>query len=184
MVLTLLDSFAPVQDATRRHVRDHGCGAYTYANGSLPGVIAGVANARRVVEVGTALGYTALWLANGAPDAHVDTIENDDQHVALARAAIGDYGMSERITVHHGDADDVLNALDLASYDVAFFDGFTPTMTTLMAMRALLRPGGTLIAGNLTLNPGPDVEAELDDSTRWLVHSFGETALCVKQGTV
>jgi len=183
MVLTSLDPFASVQDATRRHVRDHGCGAYTYSNGSLPGVIVGIAGAHRVVEVGTALGYTALWLAHGAPEAHVDTIENDGEHVTLARAAIGERQMSERITVHHGEADDILGTLEVAAYDVAFFDGFTPTVRTLTRMRALLRPGGTLVAGNLTLNPGPDVEADLDDPTRWLVHSFGETALCVKQGT-
>ncbi len=183
MIPTELNLFAPVQEATRRHVRVHGCGAYTYADGSLPGVIAGIARARRVVEVGTALGYTALWLAHGAPDALVDTIENDDQHVALARAAIREHGMSERVTVHHGDADDILMTLDQGSYDVAFFDGFTPTLTTITAMRGLLRPGGTLVAGNLTLGISRAVEADLENPTRWLVHSLGETALCVKQGT-
>jgi len=178
------DPFISVQEATRAHVRVHGCGACTYTDGSLPGVVAGIAGARRIVEVGTALGYTALWLAFGSPQAHVDTIEADREHVALARSAITAQGLSARVTVHHGDADTVLANLDRASYDVAFFDGFTPTLATITEMRALLRPGGTLVAANLTLGPNADVTADLYDPDRWLTHSFGETALCVKKGTV
>ncbi len=43
------------------------------------------ANARRILELGTALGYTALSFASGAPDATVDTVERDPEHVQLAR---------------------------------------------------------------------------------------------------
>ena len=37
-------------------------------NGALLGALSAAAGARRIVELGTALGYTALWLAHGAPD--------------------------------------------------------------------------------------------------------------------
>jgi len=184
MTRAALDPFVSVQKATRAHVRVHGCGAYTYADGLLPGVVAGIAGARRIVEVGTALGYTALWLAFGSPEAHVDTIEADGEHVALARSAITDHGLSARVTVRHGEAGTVLASLDRAAYDIAFFDGFTPTLATITAMRALLRSGGTLVAGNLTLEPNADVTADLYDPDRWLTRSLGETALCVKKGAV
>ena len=64
--------------------------------------------ARRIIELGTALGYTACWFANGAPDAHIDTIDFDPEHVRLARANIEAAGFSKRVTLHEGAFDDVL----------------------------------------------------------------------------
>ena len=70
------------------HRAKHGCGAYPYDNGPLLSTLAAAANARRILELGTALGYTALSFAYGAPDATVDTIERDPEHVQLARENI------------------------------------------------------------------------------------------------
>jgi len=178
----LADPFAAVQAATRRHRRSHRCGAYAYGDGSLPATIAAATGARRVVEVGTALGYTALSLATGAPDAYVDTVEMDDEHVRLAREQIAAHGMSGQITVHHGAAEQVLPGLASGAYDVAFFDGFTPTAEVLAELRRLLRTGGVLIAGNLILGPSRAVTEDLADPRRWQTHAFGETALAVKRG--
>jgi hypothetical protein len=54
------DPFADVRSATRRHQAAHGCGAYVYGNPTLLGVVTALTRARRIVEVGTALGYSAL----------------------------------------------------------------------------------------------------------------------------
>ncbi|MBV8745916.1 MAG: hypothetical protein JO134_12835, partial [Xanthobacteraceae bacterium] len=80
------DPFASIRTATLAHLRKHGCGCYPFFDGSLLGVIAGAAGAQRIVELGTALGYTACWFAHGAPDAQIDTIDFDPEHVRLARA--------------------------------------------------------------------------------------------------
>ena len=53
----------PLREATLKHRAVHGCSAYPYDNGALLGALAAAANARRVLELGTALGYTALWFA-------------------------------------------------------------------------------------------------------------------------
>ena len=176
-----VDPFEAVQQATRSHRSQHGCGAYTYSDGSLPGVVAAAAGARKIVEVGTALGYSALWLAHGAPLARVDTIELDPLHVQLAREQIAGHAEGARITVHEGTAEAILPTLDAGTYDVAFFDGFTPTATLIGGLRRLLRDGGTLVAGNLTLGPESALLADLSDPARWLTHSLGETALAVKR---
>lgn len=174
------DPYRDVQEATRLHLRRHGCGAYTYAEGSLPGVIAAAAGARRIVEVGTALGYTALWLAHPESVTRVDTIEADSDHVRLAREQIDKHRKTEQVTVHHGSAEDVLARLDVGGYDVAFFDGFAPTTSVITALGQRLRSGGVLIAGNLTLSGDPQVLDDLADPSRWLTHSLGETAIAVK----
>jgi len=178
------DKFAAIQAATREHQRRHGCGAYTYQDGTLPGVIAAAARAHRVVEVGTALGYTACWLAAATPNTTVDTIEFDRDHVKLARQQIDSVGLAERVTVHLGDADQVLASLPEGEFDVAFFDGFAPTSATIAGLRTRLRDGGVLLAANLTLGQPGEVIRGLFDPELWLTHSFGETAICVKRESV
>lgn len=148
-----VDPFAGVHAATREHQHRHGCGAYTHHDGTLPAAIAAAADGRRIVEVGTALGYTACWLATATATSTttVDTIEFDADHVRLAREQISFVGLADRITVHHGDADDVLISLPAGEFDVAFFDGFAPTTAMIAGLRTRLRVGGILLAANLTL---------------------------------
>jgi predicted O-methyltransferase YrrM len=182
MTVTSPDPFAAIRDATNRHRARHGCGAYPYANGPLLGVLAAAANARRVLELGTALGYTALWFAYGAPEAVVDTIEADPEHVRLARQHVEDGGMGGHVIVHEGDFADVLPTLD-SGYDVAFFDGFTPTASVLAAVYGLLRTRGILISANLT-HAGADAYRDaLRDEDSWLTAFIGkdrETAVSIK----
>jgi predicted O-methyltransferase YrrM len=180
---TSADPFADIRAATHEHRARHGCGAYPYGNGPLLGALAAAANARRILELGTALGYTALWLAHGASDAVVDTIERDAEHVRLAREHVEARGMAGHIVVHRGDFAPILRRLD-PGYDVAFFDGFTPAPPILAELRRLLRRRGLLISANLT-HGGEAVayrDALLDQDT-WLtafVDKDCETAVSIK----
>lgn len=92
----MTDPFAAGQDATRAHRSQHGCSAFTYADGTLPGAVAAAVGASRILELGTALGYTALWLAHGATHATVDTIEGDAGHVEFANEQVGRYDERRR----------------------------------------------------------------------------------------
>jgi predicted O-methyltransferase YrrM len=178
-----LDPFAKVRAATNAHRAKHGCNAYPYDNGPLLAALAAAADARRILELGTALGYTALSFASGAPDATVDTIERDPEHIQLARDTIAAAAMDHRITVHEGDFASVLATLD-PGYDVAFFDGGTPSPGLHKTLRGLLRTGGTLITANLNHGGTADtVRKALFDGKSWrsaLVDEDGETAVSVK----
>src|SRR5271168_379409 len=114
------DPSAKIRTATNTHRGRHGCGAYPYDNGPLLAALAGAANARRILELGAALGYTSLSFASGAPDSTVDTIERDPEHVQLARDNITAARLDHRITIHEGDFAAVLPTLD-PGYDVIFF---------------------------------------------------------------
>ena len=177
------DPFAHIRAATETHRAHHGCGAHPYANGALLGAIAAAANARRMVELGTALGYSALWLAHGAPDAVVDTIERDPEHVRLAREHVEACGLTGHVVIHKGDFARVLRTLD-PGYDLAFFDGFTPALAILTELRRLLRARGVLVSANLT--HGGDAVAYRDallDEDSWLTAftgGDGETAISIK----
>jgi len=106
------DPFAKIRNATNAHRERHGCSAFAYSNGPLLAALAGAANARRILELGTALGYTALSFASGVRDATVDTIERDPDHAQLARDNIAAAGLDHRITVHEGEFASVLPTLD------------------------------------------------------------------------
>jgi predicted O-methyltransferase YrrM len=177
------DPFTKVRNATNQHRAQHGCSAYPYAHGPLLGVLAATARARRILEMGTALGYTALSFAHGAPDSTVDTVDGDEEHVRLARENIAAAALDHRITVHQGDFGKVLSTLD-PGYDLAFFDGNAPLPALHTGLRGLLRTGGLLITANL--NHGGTAEAvykALFDGKSWrsaLVDDEGETAISVK----
>jgi predicted O-methyltransferase YrrM len=182
--MTGADPFAKIRTATNAHRARHGCNAFPYDNGPLLAALAAAANARRILELGTALGYTALSFASGAPDATVDTVERDAEHVQLARDNIAAVGLDNRITVHEGDFAAVLPTLD-PGYDVAFFDGGTPVTALHKTLRGLLRTGGTLITANLNHGGTADaVRKALFDGKSWrsaLVDEDGETAISVKR---
>jgi predicted O-methyltransferase YrrM len=177
------DRFAPVREATLAHRAKHGCSAWPYSNGPLLAALAAAADARHVLELGCALGYTALSFAHGAPKAKIDTVERDPEHAKLARANFAAAGVAKRITVHEGDFARVLTTLG-GPYDVAFFDGGTPLPALHERLRKLLRPGGLLITANLNHGGTADmVCAALLDAKSWLtafVDEERETAISIK----
>lgn len=77
---------------------------------------------RNVLDIGTAIGYSALWLARDlGPQAHVWSIELNPERAERARAFIERAGLSGRITVLQGDVFDILPTLD-HTFDVIFQD--------------------------------------------------------------
>lgn len=163
------DLFASIQAATRTHRKTHGCGAYTFEDG--PGLARISADARpaRILELGTALGYTACCLASGSPAAKVDTIEGDPDHVYLARKQIAAAGLADRITVHTGDFEEVLPRLPDA-YDLVFFDGFAPNEALLLLLRSRINSDGTLVCANIGLADGnrqSRIITELGNTDHW-----------------
>jgi len=105
--------FQSLQDATRIHRSEHGCGAYTFGDGTGLIDLSTRFQPKRILELGTALGYTACCLASGSPEAHVDTIERDALHVELARRNIVAANLSSRISVREGDFSECPSSDDL-----------------------------------------------------------------------
>src|SRR5262249_14841646 len=146
----------------------HGCGAWPHSNGALLSALAAAADAERILELGTALGYTALSFARGAPRAVVDTIERDAEHVRLARAHIAAGGMDGRVLVHHGDFGEIIPGLK-PGYALAFFDGHTPVPKLHAELHRLLRPRGVLVTANLNHGGTADIVCQaLLEERIWL----------------
>jgi predicted O-methyltransferase YrrM len=148
------DRYASVYDASERHRAEHGgdCDVYPSASGPLLGALAAAVHAKRILEVGCGLGYSALWLADGAgPDGTVETCEREPLHAEIARRHVAEHEAGRRITIHEGRALDVLTTLRVP-YDVIFADGDPDEyLADLEQFMRLLKVGGTLITSNLFL---------------------------------
>lgn len=116
-------------------------------NGRFLALLARALGARRILEVGTSNGYSTLWLADALRDVNgrVDTVEFDPGRHAQATANVAEAGLGDVVTLHQGDARQIILALE-GPYDLVFLDADKPQYLA-YARLALpkLRTGGLLI---------------------------------------
>ena len=108
---------------------------------------------RRVLEIGTANGYSALWLARSLPpDGQILTLEIDPERAAVARRNFKESGLGDRVDVIVGDAARMVYKV-AGPFDLIFNDGdkrqYGPLLDRLVS---LLRPGGVLVTDNVLWN--------------------------------
>jgi predicted O-methyltransferase YrrM len=113
-------------------------------------MISAMLSPKRVLEIGTFTGYSALCLAKGlAPDGVLHTIERDDELADLIREGFFTADLKERIVLHIGNALEVIPKLDEV-FDLVFIDGDKREYVAYYeAAMAKLRPGGFLLADNV-----------------------------------
>ena len=97
------------------------------ATAELLSLIVRIADARRVVEIGTANGYSTVWLADAVADTDghlvsLDTAINDDARANLARADALQSGLTKRVELRQEDGGAYLSRLDDGSLDLLFLD--------------------------------------------------------------
>lgn len=76
----------------------------------------------RILEIGTAVGYSAIRFSKYLSDnGYIDTIERDEEKISEAKQNIKDLNLEEKIHIYEGDALEVLPTLT-GPYDVVFID--------------------------------------------------------------
>lgn len=109
------------------------------------------AGARRVLEIGTLAGYSAVWIARALPpDGKLITLEIDPERAAVARDSLEDAGYGARVEVRVGDALGLMVAMDPnPPFDAVFLDADKERYSDYLEQAArLLRRGGLLMADN------------------------------------
>jgi predicted O-methyltransferase YrrM len=150
------DPFAEVYSACEPHREAHGeqCGVYpaTPQKMRVLRTLVRSAGARRVLEIGGGIGYSALWLADAvAPGGRVETIDRGQQHCELIGEFATKFGLAQSLSALHGEAIDLLETLD-GPYDVIHDDGwFGEQPAYYDRMVNLIKPGGLLILANCFL---------------------------------
>ncbi|MCK6458767.1 MAG: O-methyltransferase [Planctomycetes bacterium] len=108
------------------------------------------AGAKRVVEVGTLAGYSAISMARALPpDGRVLTIEVDPKHAAFAKEWVARSDVAKKVAVHLGAGKDVLKTIPGGFADACFLDADKASYRLYLdeCMR-ILRPGGLVMADN------------------------------------
>jgi predicted O-methyltransferase YrrM len=136
--------------------------------GRLLQVLLTAINARRVLEVGTLGGYSAICMARALPPGgRLLSIEIDAKHAAFARKYIDRAGLSERVEVRLGRALDVLPSLDGERFDAIFLDADKEPLPTYFEWGLrLVRPGGLIIGDNALWGGRVYETDDMDDKTR------------------
>jgi len=137
--------------------------------GELLFILARAMGARQILELGTATGYSAIYLAQAvAPMAgEVTTLEVDPAMAQRAEDNIAKAGLSDRVKVKIGDALTLMATLNV-SFDLIFMDidkeGYLPSLA---GCHRLLRLGGLLVVDNTGFQGAADFNQALMTDRRW-----------------
>jgi predicted O-methyltransferase YrrM len=140
----------PVLDDIARGNATRGLPLVDAEVGALLRVLATSISATRILEIGTAIGYSGIWLARALPaGGMLVTMEFDEERAREARDNFAKAGVSDRVSVVTGDAQLKIAKVS-GPFDLIFQDGdkklYTPLLDRLVG---LLRPGGLLITDNV-----------------------------------
>jgi predicted O-methyltransferase YrrM len=118
-------------------------------------LLARIAGAKRVLEIGALGGYSTIWLARALPeDGHVLSLELKEEHAEFAAENVKKAGLEARVTFMVGDARESLQKLAQAEerFDFFFIDADKPGYPDYLEMAIrLAEPGALITADNLFL---------------------------------
>ena len=121
-----------------------------HLQGRLLSFISQMMRPKRILVIGTYTGYATLCLAEGlADDGRIDTIEVDEELEEMIRRYFSQSAYNEKITLHIGDALQVLKQLD-ATWDLVFMDAEKDDYIAYYELvLPRLRQGGIILADNV-----------------------------------
>lgn len=175
------DLFAPSDEVLEAALRDSRRAGLPEINvspneGRLLQLLVEMSGARRILEIGTLGGYSAIHFARALPDdGALISLEIDGHHAKVARNNVERAGLSDIVEIRVGDAHELLASLvedDEGPFDLIFIDADKESYPDYLdwSMR-LLRPG-SLILGDNTIREGSVIDPQ--DSTARATREFNE----------
>jgi caffeoyl-CoA O-methyltransferase len=181
------DLFATSDEVLEATLKDSRRGGLPEINvspnqGRLLRLLVEISGVRRILEIGTLGGYSAVHLARGLPeDGKLISLEIDEHHADVARNNIERAGLSDKVEVRVGDAHELLTGLienDEGPFDLIFIDADKEGYPDYLdASMRLVRPG-SLIIGDNTIRGGTvlDPQEETARATREFNRHIAEDA--------
>ena len=124
--------------------------------GELLRILVQISGAKRILELGTFTGYSAICLATHLPsDGHLDTLELNDELEDLILEGFERAGLSEKIDLHIGDCKETLQRLNAGMsednmYDIVYIDANKREYCEYYDLVFdMIRPGGLILADNV-----------------------------------
>ncbi len=130
---------------------------------------------KRILEIGTAIGYSGILMLSAAKEAHLTTIEKDDNMINLARQNFDAAGLTNRVTLYHEDAIVTLEQLSITGekFDFIFLDGAKGQyIKYLPYLKQMLNKGGLLFADDIYFHGLVKQEGIIPHKNRSLVNNL------------
>jgi predicted O-methyltransferase YrrM len=148
---------SPVMADMERLAAEEGIPIVHWETGRLLAVLVAALQPERVLEVGTAIGYSTLHMAEAIGTGTIVTLERDPKRIAQAREFWERAGVADRIELVEGDALETLPALE-GTFDMAFVDAtkqeygdYLGLAEPKLAARALVAIDNVLMSGEVAL---------------------------------
>ena len=138
----------------------------TPSQGKLLMLLARLAHASQILEIGTLGGYSSIWLARALPaGGQLVTLEFDPKHAQVARGNIARAGFGDRVDVRLGDARENIQKLaaEGRSFDLIFIDADKRSIPHYLEWSLKMCHPGSLIVVDNVIRDGALIDANSDD---------------------
>jgi caffeoyl-CoA O-methyltransferase len=168
-----LSNLLPARDAVltdiESYAKEHNVAIIGPECGRLLSLMAQISGAKRIFEMGSAIGYSAIWFARAAgPGAEIFCTDGDPANAELARKNFDRAGVADRIRFMTGEAVDLIDRVE-ATFDIILIDVYKHQYpAALQKSLPRLKSGGLVITDNV-LWSGRVSEPPKDDQTRGIL---------------
>ena len=130
-------------------------------------VLARTCNAKKILEIGTLVGYSTIWMARALPkNGRLISLEFDPHHAEVAKNNIEKAGLADVVEIRIGKAIDLLPRLEAnkeGPFDMIFIDADKPPYTEYFQWALKLSRPGTLIVADNVIRDGKVMDAKSSD---------------------
>jgi predicted O-methyltransferase YrrM len=167
--------------ATQRAAEEAGLPAISVSapQGKFLHLLARIAGARRILEIGTLAGYSTIWLARALPaGGRLVSLEFDPTHAAVAKANVERAGLAAVVDIRVGRAIDALPGLEAEErFDFVFIDADKPSTPAYFEWALkLTRKGGIIIVDNVVRSGSVTDTSGTDDNVEGMRRFLGTLA--------
>lgn len=120
---------------------------------------------KKILEIGTAVGYSSIVFATALPGVKITTIEKDEELYTLARYNIERFALTGRINLFSGDASEIIKTLN-ADYDFVFIDASKSHYRDFFKAAEKKCLNGAIIVSDNVLLKASTVDDSFDKSRR------------------
>jgi caffeoyl-CoA O-methyltransferase len=166
--------------ATEQSVNDYDIPAISISpnQGKFLQLLAKLSGAKKILEIGTLVGYSTIWMARALPpNGKLITLEYEKLHAEVAQKNIDRAGLSSIVEIRQGKALDTLPALaaeKAGPFDMIFIDADKPPYKEYLEWALKLSRPGTLIIADNVIREGKVVTASSPDELVMGVKRFNE----------